>query len=491
MLASGGRTALPRQQTMRAAIDWSYDLLSAGEQRLFARLSVFAGGWTLQTATAVCADEGVAEVEVFEMLSSLVDKSLVVADDDRFQLLESTRAYALEKLTAAGERETFARRHAEYFRDRALAADESYGAGSTFAWVAQAELELGNNRAALEWALMQGNDATIGGAMAGALGLFWHRSSLRAEGRYWCELALESLTEAEQPRLAANLWLALARLSIGQTQVDAAERAVRLFDSASDPRRVAQAQRQLVWALLDTGSEAKAKDVISTALATARRCGDASNVAYCLYTQAWAKLDLGDAGHTGDADEARSLCAQAVATLEARGDEIGLAIALGILGEIEFAAGDPERALRVAIDAREIQLRGKDVRNITQLCSNIAAYSMSLEDYRGARASAEEGLRWARRGGLTIDVAIALQHLALLSALDGMTRRAARVLGYVDAQFAAHAYRRGPTSRWGYSKLASALAATLSAEERAALFAEGAAWSEDRAMREALSDGRE
>ena len=107
VLAGGGRTALPRQQTMRATIDWSYDLLSAREQRVFERLSIFAGGCTLTSAQAVCAGEDVATAEVFDLISSLVDKSMVVAEFDgiepRYRLLESFRQYAREKLVDRGE----------------------------------------------------------------------------------------------------------------------------------------------------------------------------------------------------------------------------------------------------------------------------------------------------------------------------------------------------------------------------------------------------
>jgi predicted ATPase/transcriptional regulator with XRE-family HTH domain len=484
MLSAGGRTALPRQQTMRATIDWSYDLLSAGEQRVFERLSVFAGGCGLATATAICADEGATENEVFEILSSLVDKSLVVAANDRFRLLESTRAYALEKLTAAGEREVFARRHAEYFRNRAVAADESFGAGSTFAWMAAAELELGNYRAALEWALVRGNDAVLAGTIAGALGVFWHRSSLRTEGRFWCELALSAVNEAEQPRIAARLWLAYGRLLSGRQQVGAAERALRLFESASDERWAGHARRQLAWVQYYTGRAAEANDAISLALATARRCEDASNEAYCLYVQALVESARGRAG------EARSLCSQAIAAFDASGDEIGYSTALSILAEFEFTDGRPEPALRLATEAQEIQLRGRDARLISGIYSNMAAYSVALGDHFAARASAEEGLRWASRGGLEIEVAILVQHLALLSSLGNGVRRAAELLGYVDAQFTADGYQREWTEQWSYDKLVSALRAKLSDDEIAEHAAAGAAWPEERALREALFHDR-
>lgn len=144
-LTSGSRTALSSQHTLRAAIDWSYDLLSEQEQRLFRYVAIFAGGWTLDAAEIVCADE---TADILDRLTSLVEKSLVVADvaDDstRYRLLESTRAFALEKLTATGERAHLARRHAGYF----LKLPEAI----------RVDPELDNYRAALEWALTQEND---------------------------------------------------------------------------------------------------------------------------------------------------------------------------------------------------------------------------------------------------------------------------------------------------------------------------------------------
>ena len=180
-----------------------YDLRTPQEQLLFARLGVFAGSFALDAATKICSDlchpervtlsevEGrrIDEIEILDLLASLTDKSLVVADTsgehERYHLLESTRAYALEKLAAARALEKFARRHAEYFRHQAQAADDRRGTGSTAAWLAGMELELDNYRAVLEWALKDGHDFVLGGAVAGALSLLWSSGGLAVEARYW------------------------------------------------------------------------------------------------------------------------------------------------------------------------------------------------------------------------------------------------------------------------------------------------------------------
>ncbi|MBV8374260.1 MAG: LuxR family transcriptional regulator, partial [Candidatus Eremiobacteraeota bacterium] len=269
ILTGGSRSALPRQKTLHALLDWSYDLLTPQEQLLFARLGIFASGFGLDAATNVCGGDGLDEIEILDLLGSLTDKSLVVADTsgehERYRLLESTAAYALEKLGASGEREALARRHAEYFRDQALTADECSGTGSIFAWVAGVELELDNDRTALAWALTQGNDAVLGGAIAGALSGLWLNAGLAVEGRYWISLALEQVNDAEQPRIAARLRLALSAFSSGQRKHDDAERATRLYASMGDARGTARAQSSLAFALYQMGRLDEAKATIEQA----------------------------------------------------------------------------------------------------------------------------------------------------------------------------------------------------------------------------------
>jgi predicted ATPase len=219
ILTGGSRTALPRQKTLSALIDWSYDLLSSAEQMLFNRLSIFASGFSLEAATTVCGGDGLDEIEILDLLTSLTDKSLVVAETggelERYHLLESTRAYALEKLAKASNSERQAGRHAEYFCNLAQQADERYGFGSNEDWLAHVELELDNFRAALEWALTQGHSAAQGGAIVGALGHLWREGGLAAEGRWWINTALERQAGSESPTIAARLWLALANLTSG------------------------------------------------------------------------------------------------------------------------------------------------------------------------------------------------------------------------------------------------------------------------------------
>jgi tetratricopeptide (TPR) repeat protein len=484
LLTGGSRDALPRQQTLHALLDWSYDLLTEHEQILFARLGIFAGGFDLDAATSVCGGEGLDELDILDLVGSLTDKSLVVADTsgehERYRLLESTAAYALEKLSASGERDALARRHAEYFRDQALAASERAGRSSTAVWIAGVELERDNDRAALTWALTQGNDAVLGGAIAGALSGLWFNGGLAVEGRYWIQLALERVSEAEQPQNAARLWHALSVLSSGQRMYDAAERAMRLYGSVGDARWTARAQRVLAFALSQMGRLDEAKAAVEQALASSRACGDTSSVANCLDTQGFIAFARGDVG------AGRELFADALATSKALGNEDGIAVVLGNLADLEFTDGHPEQALSAASEALEIHLRGKNPTHVAVDYVNIAAYQIALGDVAAAREAAYEALRLAVQVRSEAVITIALQHLAVLAGLSGDQRRGAQLLGYVDVQFTKLGMQRQPTEQWGYDKLIAALREALSADEIATLGAEGATWSEDRAVEEAL-----
>jgi tetratricopeptide (TPR) repeat protein len=484
ILTGGSRDALPRQKTLSALIDWSYDLLTPQEQLLFARLGVFAGSFGLDAATNICGGEGLEEIDILDLLASLTDKSLVVADTsgehERYRLLESTAAYALEKLTAAGEHKQLVRRHAEYFRDEAVAAAERDGAGSTFAWVAGLEPELDNYRTALTWALTHGNDTALGGTIAAATGALWANTGLVIEGRYWIELALERVSEAEQPHVAARLWSMLSVMSSGQRQHDMAERAMRLYGAAGDARGTARAQKNLAWALLKMGRLDEAKAMNEQALVALRACGDTMRVAGGLNIQAAIERSR------GDVCAARELFAQALAAYKALEDETGIATVIASMAEMEFADGHPEQALRAVDEAFDIQVRGKDATSIAVYHTNRSAYRIALSDLTAARDSAREGLRVARQIRNALSIAIALQHLALLAGLGGDTRRGAQLLGQVDAQYSALGYKRETTEQWGYDKLVTALREQLSEDEIAQLAAEGAAWSEDQAVEEAL-----
>jgi len=483
LLTGGSRTALPRQKTLSALIDWSYNLLTPQEQTLLSRVGIFAGGFSLDAATAVCAGEGIDEIDILDLLSSLTDKSLVVADtgdeQERYRLLESTRAYALEKLTAAGERERLACHHAGYFLDQAQAADIRWGKESTAAWWAHAELELDNYRATLEWALTGKRDVVLGGTVAGALEQLWRDGGLTVEGRYWIGLAQAALDESTQPQVAARLWRALALLSSGKPKHDCAKRALALYRSVGDTDGARWALLYLSFGLLQMGRLAEASEANSRALAAMRECGDKRGMAQCLRREANFHR------YRGDTAGSRELFAQALEAFKILGEEASMAAVMTDLAEGEFADGRVEEALRLAGETLEIYARGRDTTLLATAYINTAAYCIALGYLDRAREAAREGLRLARQGQDKFLVACTLQHFALLGVLR-QAHNAARLMGYVNLLHKELGLERESTERWANEKLMAALREQLSEAETEKLAAEGAAWSEDQAVEEAL-----
>ena len=189
LLTGGSRTALPRQQTLRALIDWSYDLLSEAERSLFQRLSVFSAGWTFEAAEAVCGEE------VLDLLAQLVNKSLVIVEEDpgeksaHYRFLETIRQYARDHLLEAGEVETLRDKHLEFFAGFAREADRQLIGPEQRLWARRLEREHENLRAALEWALDRRPLQAL--EIAGNLALFWSRHGYATEGRRWLQEAIQ------------------------------------------------------------------------------------------------------------------------------------------------------------------------------------------------------------------------------------------------------------------------------------------------------------
>src|SRR5262249_53101215 len=202
LLTAGSRTALPRQQTLHALIDWSYALLSDAEKILLARLSVFFGTAALASITAVVASAEIQAEQMSDLLLSLVEKSLVHADSPggefRYGLLESTRYYASEKLADASR---MRRRHAEHFAARLAQATAEWETTSTRQWMACYAADIDNLRGALEWAFGADGDVTVGLALVAHSHVLWAELGLILEHRRWVVEALDKVAKGTPPEV--------------------------------------------------------------------------------------------------------------------------------------------------------------------------------------------------------------------------------------------------------------------------------------------------
>ena len=296
LLTGGSRTALPRQQTLKAMIDWSYDLLTDPERTLLRRLSVFAGGWTLDSAATVCAGDPVEEREIFDLLASLIDKSLVVADATgdrtRYRLLESTRAYALEKLVESGER-GHRRRLAEHVMALFSEAEASWATMATKAWLRSYAPELDNLRAALEWAFGPVGDIALGLDLTGRSLPLFLELSLLPEQKRWFDAAVERIGTGTPPATAARLWLGSSfthrmyyRDPLG---AEAASRAAAFYREAGDALGLGAALVRAGAALLTPGDTAAGERLLREAQDLLRPLGRTKHLAACLNAMSVAR----------------------------------------------------------------------------------------------------------------------------------------------------------------------------------------------------------
>ena len=234
LLTHGGRTTVPRHRTLKGALGWSYDLLSESERRLFRKLSVFAGGWTLEASEAVCSGDGVEEREVLDLLSGLVEKSLVMVrgvdpGGARYRLLEPVRQYALDKLEESDEVEEARRRHAEFFLALAEETETEMKGPEQATWLDRLEAENDNLRGALSWALERG-EPELGLHLAEAFWWFWEARGYFDEGRRWLEQALAKGSRASSARARALDGVGHLALQLGEVDraVAAAEEGLKL-----------------------------------------------------------------------------------------------------------------------------------------------------------------------------------------------------------------------------------------------------------------------
>lgn len=490
VLTGGDRSALPRQQTMRALVDWSYDLLSESEQELFRKLSIFAGGFTLESAGSVCSDGVIDEIAVLDMLSSLVDKSLVHAEPagngTRYRLLESMRQYARERLTERGEYPAMAQAHASAFLAIAQDLDRLFETTPSRAWILQAEPELENWRAALEWTLTGRNDVALGQRLAGVMQWMWY-SFAPAEGRRWLSSAMGTVGETTPEEVIARLDLSAAyidgTLAQRKASYEAAQSALARFRRLGDARGAAEAQRIAGNALVFLGDSSGAEALMSEALAEARRLGLRKLAMQVLRSMASART------FAGDIPRAREFCAEALAMARAAGDEQSISLIIANLAETEFKGGDAEAALRLAGEVLESRRGSLSARRVAIMLANMAQYLVALDRFDEARERAREAVTVSREAQADVWLVFALQHLAAIGALApaGVVTRArsARLMGYVDARIdALDAVRE--TEQLEYERVLPALREKLGGEELETLMREGSAWNEDQAAAEAM-----
>ena len=344
-LLTGGRTADPRHRTLRATLEWSHELLSEAERALFRRLSVFAGGWTLEAAEEVCSGDVVEQDDVLELLSELVDKSLVVVEAGeervpRFRMLEPVRQYSQERLQESGTTERVRERHAQYYLALAQEAEPELEGADQTRWLDRLESEHDNLRAVLSWAL-EGGRAELGLRLAGALRSFWVGRSHYSEGRRWCEEGLKRGDSAPQPvRANALVGVGFFMASLGDLElaIERLEDGLALYRQVGDRRGAATCLRLLGSTMFELGEWERAEALLEEGLALARESGSIRNTCNALSQLTYM------AACRGDVKRARALGEESLAIAREAGDTTAASFASNFLAVTAMLGGDYERA---------------------------------------------------------------------------------------------------------------------------------------------------
>ena len=390
----GGRDADPRQQTLRATVQWSYDLLSPTEQKLFARLSVFAGGYTLEAAENVCEAD-------LDTLASLVEKSLLRQSASRFWMLETIREFVAERLEASGEEPEIRLHHAAFFTAFAVESDPKLRTREQIQWMTRFQEDRKNIRAALEFLAAQPGRAEEEARLAGACSYFWYLTTDPREGWMRLEAALARAVDIPpDPKAGLHSGLALMAFLAGDS-----ESAVRHAEEGLRIRRELADERGLLRSLLNRALAAYSADDVPTFNSLLQEC----------------------------ADLARGV-----------GDRWFLGVCLGNLADVAFDAEDFTRSRSLFVEALEQLEAVGDPRELAGVVANLASAELELGEHKRAAARFRSVIESMRDGHFPEPVILCLDGLAAAEVRVGDAERAAMLLGASE----------GIAERIGYALLA-------------------------------------
>jgi predicted ATPase/class 3 adenylate cyclase len=454
LLSTGSRTASPRQQTLEATMDWSYDLLPQPEQALLQRTSVFAGSFDLEAAESVAADgEALREPEVLDLLAHLVDRSLVVVDgfgrEVRYRLLETVRQYAEAKLAGAGSADVVRRRHRDYFvhlTNRIFSAPP--GSVTWADWITRSKIE-DDLRAALDWSLAQGeSEAAL--SLVVPLGYHWTLAGRLGEGRARLEqvLALSATSRSAAWARAINV---LGFLLSIQGELDRSlelhEEALAVARERGDTYEAGVAQYYIANRALHRGDTDRAEAVLTAAYEDLRAVGSHTGMGWCEVSLGWVKLARGEPEEAGERFEravelgrrvvvnaptaaTRPVGAPPAAALEA--SPLLLAHALGSLAPLAARAGDEDRASTLAAEGVEMARVFGLATFLLMTLTRATEVSILFRRWPPAEATLRESLALLRDTGAQAFLADSLEMTALLREAGRSHISAARLFGATE-----------------------------------------------------------
>ncbi len=487
LLTGGSRTALPRQRTLRGAIDWSHDLLPGHEQALLRRLTVFAGGFSLEAAEVICAGDGVAQDDVIELLTHLIEKSLVSTDEqdteEWYRLLETIRQYGVAKLRDAQEETIFRRRHRDWYVGLAERAEIGMRGAMQERWLDRVEREHDNFRAALDWCKTEADGAEERLRLAGALWFFWFLRGYLSEGREWLEGALSASGGASgfaRARALNGAGLLAWRQGDERRAAALGEEGLALCRQLGDTVGIGSSLHTLGLVARRRGDNTRAAALCEESLTILRDVGYKWGVAHALDT-------LGDlARHQGDYARAAALLDESLGLFRELHDKGGIASSLYYLGLVALHRGDYGRARALFEECLALFRELKDKGGIAWSLHHLGGAARSQGAYDRAAALLEESLAAFRELGQKSAIAVSLERLGGVAAALEQPVRAAALFGAADALRQAIGSRPSPSARADAERDVAGLRAALGEQAFATAWARGQAMTLDQAIAHAL-----
>jgi predicted ATPase len=434
-LLTGGAQDLPqRQRTLRAAMDWSHELLSAPEQKLLRRLSVFVGGSTLESAEAVCDAKGDLNLDLLDGMASIVDKSLLrqveqLNGESRFVMLETIREYALEKLEASGEEPLTKRARAAYCLVLAEEGAAAQSGSLEAEWLERFTLEHDNFRASLEW-LLENGEAEWGMRLGAALFRFWEVREYLTEGRYWLDKLLK-LPASSANKTRARALFAAGVLADGQGDYAAADAVLResleIARELGDKQGIAVSLNALALIARERGDIRGARSLFEESLAEWRELGDQKTVARALSNLANV------AKSEGAFDLALDLYAECVAIFRDLEDETGLAWTLNYQGDLARDQDEANIARALYEQSLGIFRKLDDRWGVASTLADLGNLALEERDYSTMRALYRESLEIFQELNHKRGIARLLESFAHSAAVQDHAERALRLAGAAAA----------------------------------------------------------
>lgn len=493
LLTGGSRTAFPRQQTLRALIDWSYELLSEAERILFRQLSIFAGGWTLEALEAIRCDP-----DVLEVLAQLVNKSLVVAHEQdgkaRYHLLETIRQYARDKLMEMGEAAAAGDRHLVYYLELAEAGEPHSRGPNQVRQLDQYAVEHDNFRAALQWGAKRHADAAL--RLAGILAEFWARRGYPTEGRAWLKTLLDQVSVLPEPEeeesalwrraAQANALLGLSNMAFVAGDITATvvnrQASVHLYRQLEDRQGLGRALGMLGYAAMLQGDGVLAERALIETIALGRETGDKVALSFALVVQSRLLLAA-----RGDLATARATSAEGIRLARETGMPWAIANAVLGLARIAAYASQWEEARGYSREALALFVQLGDRYRFNAAYSDLAHIERRAGNPEEAQRLYRQSIVVWQELGQRPAIAHQLECFAFLARAQHQSSRAARLLGAAEAlRNAIGATMTTLEERTEYDREVAALHAQMETEIIAGHWARGRAMTMEEAIAYAL-----